>query len=198
MKTVKKYTVKRYCSDDFALWNDFISQATNATFLFDRNFMEYHADRFQDFSLLVFEEDILQAVVPANCKDNQIFSHQGLTYGGFVFRNEFPLGQIEAVLSETFNFLQSQGFVLFVIKAMLPFYATDFLGEMQQVLSNKQAEIIGRKMNFEKQIETLSPIAIGRFGGEKRGRLHCFLARSIGTFIVGEIPNETFTFVSWN
>ena len=110
--------------------------------------MEYHADRFQDFSLLVFEEDILQAVVPANYIDNQIFSHQGLTYGGFVFRNEFPLGQIEAVLSETFNFLQSQGFVLFVIKAMLPFYATNFLGEMQQVLSNKQAEIIGRKMNL--------------------------------------------------
>lgn len=148
MKIVKKYTVKRYCSDDFALWNDFISQANNATFLFDRNFMEYHSNRFQDFSLLVFEDDILQAVVPANYKDNQFFSHQGLTYGGFVFRNEFPLGQIEVVLSETFNFLQSHGFVQLVIKAMLPFYAPDFLGEMQQVLSNKQAEIIGQKMNL--------------------------------------------------
>ena len=110
--------------------------------------MEYHADRFQDFSLLVFEEDILQAVVPANGKDNQIFSHQGLTYGGFVFRNEFPIGQIEAVLSETFNFLTTHGFVKLVIKAMLPFYASDFLAEMHQVLSNKQAEIIGQKMNL--------------------------------------------------
>ena len=145
---MKRYTVKRYCSDDFALWNDFISQATNATFLFDRNFMEYHADRFQDFSLLVFEEDILQAVVPANCKDNQIFSHQGLTYGGFVFRNEFPIGQIEAVLSETFSFLQSQGFVKCEIKAMLPFYAPDFHAEIQQVLSDKQAKITAQKMNL--------------------------------------------------
>lgn len=145
---MKRYTVKRYCSDDFALWNDFISQATNATFLFDRNFMEYHADRFQDFSLLVFEEDILQAVVPANCKDNQIFSHQGLTYGDFVFRNEFPIGQIEAVLSETFSFLQSQGFVKFEIKAMLPFYAPDFHAEIQQVLSDKQAKITAQKMNL--------------------------------------------------
>ncbi|GAA4022991.1 hypothetical protein GCM10022386_02430 [Flavobacterium cheonhonense] len=145
---MKRYTVKRYCSDDFALWNDFISQATNATFLFDRNFMEYHADRFQDFSLLVFEEDILQAVVPANCKDNQIFSHQGLTYGGFVFRNEFPIGQIETVLSETFSFLQSQGFVKCEIKAMLPFYAPDFHAEIQQVLSDKQAKITAQKMNL--------------------------------------------------
>ena len=145
---MKRYTVKRYCSDDFALWNDFISQATNATFLFDRNFMEYHADRFQDFSLLVFEEDILQAVVPANCKDNQIFSHQGLTYGGFVFRNEFPIGQIEKVLSETFSFLQSQGFVKCEIKAMLPFYAPDFHAEIQQVLSDKQAKITAQKMNL--------------------------------------------------
>lgn len=145
---MKRYTVKRYCSDDFALWNDFISQATNATFLFDRNFMEYHADRFQDFSLLVFEEDILQAVVPANCKDNQIFSHQGLTYGGFVFRNEFPIGQIEKVLSEMFSFLQSQGFVKCEIKAMLPFYAPDFHAEIQQVLSDKQAKITAQKMNL--------------------------------------------------
>ena len=145
---MKRYTVKRYCSDDFALWNDFISQATNATFLFDRNFMEYHADRFQDFSLLVFEEDILQAVVPANYIDNQIFSHQGLTYGGFVFRNEFPIGQIEKVLSETFSFLQSQGFVKCEIKAMLPFYAPDFHAEIQQVLSDKQAKITAQKMNL--------------------------------------------------
>ena len=110
--------------------------------------MEYHADRFQDFSLLVFEEDILQAVVPANCKDNQIFSHQGLTYGGFVFRNEFPIGQIEKVLSETFSFLQSQGFVKCEIKAMLPFYAPDFHAEIQQVLSDKQAKITAQKMNL--------------------------------------------------
>lgn len=110
--------------------------------------MEYHADRFQDFSLLVFEEDILQAVVPANCKDNQIFSHQGLTYGGFVFRNEFPIGQIETVLSETFSFLQSQGFVKCEIKAMLPFYAPDFHAEIQQVLSDKQAKITAQKMNL--------------------------------------------------
>jgi hypothetical protein len=151
---VKRYTVKRYCSDDFALWNDFISQATNATFLFDRNFMEYHADRFQDFSLLVFEEDILQAVVPANCKDNQIFSHQGLTYGGFVFRNEFPIGQIEKVLSETFSFLQSQGFVKCEIKAMLPFYAPDFHAEIQQVLSDKQAKITAQKMNLALDFRT--------------------------------------------
>lgn len=148
MKTVKKYTVKRYCSDDFALWNDFISQANNATFLFDRNFMEYHADRFQDFSLLIFEEDILQAVVPANFKDDTFYSHQGLTYGGFVFANEFPLEEVQAVVSETFIFLQQQAFVKCEIKSMLPFYAPDFHAEIQQVLSDKQAKITAQKMNL--------------------------------------------------
>jgi hypothetical protein len=188
---VKKYTVKRYCSDDFALWNDFISQATNATFLFDRNFMEYHADRFQDFSLLVFENDILQAVVPANCKDNQIFSHQGLTYGGFVFRNEFPLSQIEAVLSEIFNFLRVQGFVQLVIKAMLPFYATDFLREMQQVLSNKQAAIIGQKMNLAIDFQSDYTISKSKLKHYRRLQSEGLVVKK-----EAEIPNETFTFVN--
>lgn len=145
---MKDYTVKRYHSDDFTLWNDFIDQATNATFLFHRNFMEYHSDRFQDFSLLVFQENVLQAVFPANCIDNQIFSHQGLTFGGFIFGDEFPLGEIKAVLSETFGFLQKQGFVQCEIKAMLPFYAPVFFAEMQQVLCDKQSKIIGHKMNL--------------------------------------------------
>jgi hypothetical protein len=54
---VKNYTVRRYTSEDFALWNAFISTAKNATFLFHRDFMEYHSDRFEDYSLLVFEGD---------------------------------------------------------------------------------------------------------------------------------------------
>lgn len=145
---MKNYTVKRYCSDDFALWNDFINQAKNAPFLFHRNFMEYHSDRFQDFSLMVFEAQTLKAVVPANFKGDTFYSHQGLTYGGFVLGNEFPVAEIQIVVSETFIFLQQQGFVKCEIKAMLPFYAPDFYAEIQQVLTNKQAKIKAQKMNL--------------------------------------------------
>ena len=56
-----------------------------ANLLFYRNFMEYHADRFNDASVLVYQEDRPVAVFPANLtQDGQVVSHQGLTYGGII------------------------------------------------------------------------------------------------------------------
>ncbi|OUL63524.1 GNAT family N-acetyltransferase [Flavobacterium sp. AJR] len=81
---MKNYTVKLYQETDYEKWNDFIGQAKNATFLFHRDFMEYHKDRFEDFSLLVFENEKLVSVLPANKVGNVVYSHQGLTYGGLV------------------------------------------------------------------------------------------------------------------
>ena len=50
---MKNYTIKQYELQDYENWNTFISKAKNATFLFHRDFMEYHSDRFLDASLIV-------------------------------------------------------------------------------------------------------------------------------------------------
>src|SRR5215216_754207 len=77
---MKQYTIKKYDQSDYTIWNDFVALAKNATFLFHRDFMEYHQDRFEDFSVLVFEGEKLKAVLPANKAENSVYSHQGLTY----------------------------------------------------------------------------------------------------------------------
>ena len=87
-KILTTYTIKKYEQNDCNTWNEFIAQAKNATFLFHRNFMEYHQDRFEGFSLLVFENHKLVAVLPANKQGNSVYSHQGLTYGGLVYKEE--------------------------------------------------------------------------------------------------------------
>ena len=50
----------------------------------NRNFMEYHSDRFTDNSLMFYDDEELLALLPCNIKDNELFSHGGLTYGGFI------------------------------------------------------------------------------------------------------------------
>jgi len=46
--------------------------------------MDYHSDRFQDFSLMVYKKEKLIALLPSNKVDNHLHSHQGLTYGGLI------------------------------------------------------------------------------------------------------------------
>lgn len=71
--------VRKYKSEDKVIWNEFVSTAKNATFLFNRDFMDYHKDRFEDFSLMCFEKEKLVGVLPANILGDTVYSHQGLT-----------------------------------------------------------------------------------------------------------------------
>lgn len=76
--------VRRYEPALRERWNALNARARNGHFLFDRNFMEYHADRFDDASLVVFDGGEPVALLPANRRDETIHSHQGLTFAGLV------------------------------------------------------------------------------------------------------------------
>ena len=71
--------IHRYTAAYHRDWNDFVSESSNGTFLFLREYMEYHADRFTDYSLLVYEGNKLLALLPANRSGDVLYSHAGLT-----------------------------------------------------------------------------------------------------------------------
>ena len=77
-------TIRKYTDADRDLWNNFVASAKNSLFMFDRNFMEYHKDRFEDCSLLFYEAERLVALLPASITGGVLSSHAGLTFGGFV------------------------------------------------------------------------------------------------------------------
>jgi hypothetical protein len=141
---VKNYTVRRYHSDDFLLWNAFVSNAKNASFLFHRNFMEYHADRFQDYSLMVFEKNQLVSILPANHLDNQLFSHQGLTYGGFVFGPEIKLGEVLNITQTVLQFLHENQIKSLQVKLIPTIYNRYFSEEIEYALFLAEAKLTRR------------------------------------------------------
>lgn len=65
-------------------WNEFVANAKNSTFLHLRSYMDYHSDRFDDCSLVAVEGGKWLAVLPANRVGSTLYSHQGLTYGGWL------------------------------------------------------------------------------------------------------------------
>ncbi len=77
--------IKKYTSEYKILWDEFVESAKNSLFMHKREFMEYHSNRFCDNSLLFFNErDELLALLPANIDGNILYSHGGLTFGGFL------------------------------------------------------------------------------------------------------------------
>lgn len=77
-------SVKRYGEQDQAIWNGFNKQSKNSLFMFDRNYMDYHKDRFTDHSMLFYDDGEVAAILPMNQNSDVLISHGGLTYGGFI------------------------------------------------------------------------------------------------------------------
>lgn len=86
--------VDRYSEKMKTQWDVFCSASYSGIFLFYRDYMDYHSDRFEDHSLLFWEEGTLIALLPCNeemqyndeeKKEERVLkSHGGLTFGGFI------------------------------------------------------------------------------------------------------------------
>jgi hypothetical protein len=118
------YKVALYNSSDKSSWDSFISKSNQQTFLFLRDFMDYHSDRFQDFSLMIYKDDELIALLPANKVVDSAYSHQGLTYGGLVYKSSLKSQDAVSILKTVLAFLDENGIKTLLIKE-LPFVFLD-------------------------------------------------------------------------
>ena len=105
----KVFRIEPYEKKYEQLWDDFVlNKSVNGTFLQSRRFLNYHPeDRFEDCSLLIFnQKDNLAAVIPA-CKDPKdpacFLSHKGSTYGGIIIDKKHYSGNGLLEIIEVFE-----------------------------------------------------------------------------------------------
>lgn len=118
------FEIIRYTADRADEWNQFVAQSKNGTFLFDRRYMDYHSDRFEDCSLMVYRRRQLWAVLPANRVGQVCYSHQGLTYGGLVIGWKATAAEVCEAMQAINDFLRSDGMTKVVYKAVPYIYHT--------------------------------------------------------------------------
>ncbi len=112
------FEITRYTNEHAEEWNSFVKSSKNGTFLFDRSYMDYHSDRFTDFSLMFYRKGKLYALLPANISDGTLYSHQGLTYGGLITGNDSTAADIVTLFGELNTFLRTMGIKKVVYKCI--------------------------------------------------------------------------------
>lgn len=116
------FEIVRYSQERAHEWNTFVAHSKNGTFLFDRRYMDYHADRFTDFSLMIYRQGALYALLPANAEGDVLWSHRGLTYGGIVMTDKAMAERIQQLFRELNDYLGRQGFRKVVYKTVPHIY----------------------------------------------------------------------------
>ena len=179
---MKNYSVKRYQNNDFEDWNAFIGHAKNATFLFHRDFMDYHSDRFQDYSLIVLDRDKWVAVLPANLVGNEIFSHQGLSYGGLVYGEKIKLASVIGIFKSVLSFLNENKIKKLQLKLLPSIYHQKPAEELNYALFLAKAQLIRRDSLAVIDLSKATILSKLRKRSVKKGVSNDFVIKEVDDF----------------
>lgn len=122
--------LKRYSPELKADWTRVLDAARNGILLFERDFIEYHGDRFHDFSYVIYLNGRPVALFPAAVigEGNHIVSHPGLTFGGVVFRKDLRGQDAIEIVDALLDELKMQGISKVSMK-MLPSFFSSYPSE---------------------------------------------------------------------
>ena len=161
--------IRRYRREDKELWNFFVSKARNATFLFDRNYMDYHADRFDDNSFMFYHKGKLKAMLPANVAGDTLYSHQGLTYGGLLLDKKATVEDVLECFDSLNSWLRENGISKVVYKALPWIYQQYPSEEDLYALTWKcKAQLISRDISSSIVIDNKLKFAESRKSGIRK------------------------------
>jgi hypothetical protein len=137
--------ILRYRPDFAADWDRFVNGARNGVFLLRRSFMDYHADRFEDHSLIATYKGQPIAVFPANLAAGVLWSHQGLSYGGWIMAARVGAADMLRIVEAQRDYLRTHGVASTIVyKAIPSIYAEQCAQEDLYALHRHDAVLVRR------------------------------------------------------
>lgn len=114
--------VVRYVPERAEEWDSFVVESRNGTFLFERAYMDYHADRFRDHSLFLEIQGRPVALLPAHERAKALVSHGGLTYGGLIVGDRATLSTIGHCFDAVLRQMRDEGLERLIYKTIPHIY----------------------------------------------------------------------------
>ncbi len=136
-----------YSAELKSVWDSFVSTSKNGVFLFCRDYMEYHSDRFEDYSLLFEREGKIVGLLPANVKQDTLFSHEGLTFGGVLSSCHTKISAIMDVFDVLVEHCKAQGIKRIVYKSIPYIYHRVPANEDLYALFRHNATLMARNVS---------------------------------------------------
>ncbi len=153
-------------------WNQFVKAAKNGLFMFERDFLEYHADRFQDASLIIRNDGKIAAVLPASRHADEISSHGGLTYGGLVLGSRTRSAEVLDIFREIKAFLGNEGISRVIYKTIPYIFHKQPSDEDLYALFRADATLIRRDISTAINLKNRLKLSKGRKWLINRAKKH--------------------------
>lgn len=154
--------IKKYDASKKQVWNQFVTNAKNGHFLFYRDYMEYHKERFEDASLMIYEGQNVLAIIAATQREKEFITHGGLTFGGLLLSKNIKTIEILQIFTLIISYLRENGFTSFIYKAIPHIYHILPAEEDLYSLFTNNAQLIARNVSATIAIDKRLPYSKGR------------------------------------
>ena len=145
--------IYRYDIKNKKKWDIFLESCKNKHFMFFRDYMEYHSDRFDDFSLIIEDnKGKVISLLPANIKDDIVYSHQGLTFGGFLINDSMKVETMLKIFDLLTSFLKQHSIIKLIYKCIPHIYHTKPSEEDRYALFRHKANLYRRDVTTTIQL----------------------------------------------
>ncbi|EOF7235704.1 TPA: GNAT family N-acetyltransferase [Campylobacter coli] len=151
-----------YIANKKDIWNNFNKDAKNGLFMFDRNYMDYHSDRFIDNSLMFYEGEKLIALLPCNIMENILYSHQGLTFGGFIVDENMKQSRMLECFEVLKEYMKKNNFKKLIYKSIPYIYHKIPAQEDLYALFRNKAELFRVDCSTTIDLQNICKITKGR------------------------------------
>src|SRR3954453_19276032 len=165
-----QYKVEAYTGDAKVAWDECVRRSRTSHFLFLRDYMDYHADRFRDGSLIVVDGARVAAVMPGNVTDDTLVSHGGLTFGGVISDTKMTADRMLALFDAVSEHLRARGVSRWVYKAVPHIYSAVPAEEDLYALFRVGARLVRRDVAAAIAMTERLPYGKGRKHSVKRAR----------------------------
>ena len=163
------FEIKRYNKEHKKIWDQFIDNSKNGTFLFKRDYMDYHSDRFFDHSLLIYRKEKLYLLFPANYDNDTLYSHQGLTYGGLIMTSKVTMADLIEVFPLINEYYRSNNLKKVIYKSIPYIYhRIPAQEDLYALFRCCDPQIIGRNISSVIYQQTKLPFIESRKSGLRK------------------------------
>lgn len=150
---MSNFVLERYTSAARIIWDSIVKKSKNGNFLHQRDYMDYHAHRFDEQSVIVEKSGKPVAIFPCNRAKEKIVSHGGLTYGGLIYGNDLRAVEVLEILELLTQHYGRMGGSVLVYKAIPHIFSRYPAEEDLYALFRLGARLVRRDISSVVQIE---------------------------------------------
>jgi hypothetical protein len=131
---------------------------------------------------MIYKNEKLIAVFPANYVDKKVYSHQGLTYGGLVVLDKLKLKDVAECLKAVLSYYKENGFETLQFKQLPAIYSVDPNDEMQYLMFILKADLIRRDTLSVLNLKQRPKLSKDRITGNKRALKQSLIIKEVDEF----------------